>query len=63
MGGKVRSGLDRSHLVPDVAMAFLIEFDDVHHGLRVLFLFRSGDTALLEELLPFFREAGELACG
>lgn len=35
--GKVHR-LDGAHLVPDVAMAFLIELDDVHDGLGVLLL-------------------------
>lgn len=62
MWSNVGGCLDRAHLVPDVTMAFLVEFDDVHNGLRILLLFRSGDTAFLKKLLPLLREAGELSC-
>jgi hypothetical protein len=61
--GEVGGGLDGAHLVPDVAVALLVELDDVHDGLRVLLLLESGDAALLEELLPLLGEAGELAGG
>ena len=39
---------DGAHFVPDVSATFLIEFDDLHHSLRVFLLFRSGDAALLK---------------
>lgn len=63
MWSNVGSCLDRAHLVPDVTVAFLVEFDNVHNGLWILFLFRSGDAALLKELLPLLGQAGELSCG
>lgn len=51
-------------LVPDFvisASVFLVESHNVDHGLRVLLLLLLGDTVLLQESLPFFRQAGELA--
>jgi len=62
--GRLRCGYC-THLVPHrrIPTTLLIEFHDLHDGLRVLLLFTLGDTALLEELLPFFRQTGELASG
>lgn len=37
LGAEV-GGLDGAHLVPDVAVAFLVELDNVHDSLGVLFL-------------------------
>lgn len=42
-------------------MALLIKLDDVHDGLRILFLLRPGDAVLLEENLPLLRKTGEFA--
>ena len=57
-------GWDIAKFVPDlVAMGLLVEFDDLHDRLRVLFLLLTGDTRLLEKLLPLFGHAGELARG
>jgi hypothetical protein len=54
-----------THLVPYLcfASAFLVELDDLHHGLRMLLLLRLGDAVLLQELLPFFGKTRELAGG
>ena len=52
-----------THLVPDIASALLVEFDDFHHSLRVFLLFHSGNTALLKQLLPFLWQSGELSSG
>lgn len=44
-------------------MSLLVELDDFHNCLWVLLLLAARDAALLEELLPFLREACELASG
>lgn len=37
--GEIGRRLDGAHLVPNVTVTFLIELDDIHDGLGVLFLF------------------------
>ena len=63
LGWEIGRGLYGAHLVPYVAVAFLIEFDNVHDSLGVLLLFRSRDAALLEQLLPLLGKTGEFAGG
>lgn len=47
---------------PTTDNVFLVEFDNFHDSLRILFLFRTRYPALLKELLPLLREAGKLPC-
>jgi hypothetical protein len=49
------------HFIVVSSSILFIESHDVHHGLRVLFLFLLRDSVLLEQPLPLFGEAGELA--
>lgn len=42
-----------------MTLPFLVEFDDFHHGLWIFFLFGTGNTTFLQELLPFFGQASE----
>lgn len=49
-------------LMPDYVIHFsfggiFVEGDDIHDGLRILFLFRLGDATLLQHPLPFFGQA------
>lgn len=39
----------------------MIELHNLHNSLRVLFLLRLGDTAVLEKLLPFLGQPRELS--
>jgi hypothetical protein len=39
----------------------LVEPHDIDHGLRVFLLLLLGDSTLLQQTLPFFRQTGELA--
>lgn len=50
--------------VPNLIIAagiFLVEPHDVDHSLRVLLLLLFGDAVLLQQALPFFRQARKLA--
>jgi hypothetical protein len=49
------------HFIVVSSSILFIESHDVHHGLWVLFLFLLRDSVLLEQPLPLFGEAGELA--
>lgn len=44
-------------------MALLVKLDDLHDGLRILFLLEARDATLLEELLPLLGQTRELARG
>ena len=44
-------------------MGLLVEFDNLHDCLGILFLLLTGDTRLLKELLPLLWHSGELAHG
>jgi hypothetical protein len=61
--GRLRIGVSGDQLCPVIRVILLIEFNDFHDGLRVLFLIRPGDAALLQELLPCLGKTGELAGG
>jgi hypothetical protein len=51
-------------LVPDFIIPLrilFVESHDVNHSLRMLFLLLLRDTTFLQQSLPFFRKACELA--
>ena len=55
-----------AEFVPDLValrVGLLVEFDDLHDRLRIPLLLLTGNTRLLEELLPLLGHAGELAGG
>jgi hypothetical protein len=57
---------DIAEFIPDLValcMSLLVEFNDLHDRLGMLLLLLTGDTRLLEELLPLFGHTSELTGG
>ena len=52
-----------AHLIPNIATTFLVKVDDLHDSKRVLLLIGLGDSAVLEELLPFLGQAKKFPSG